>query len=116
MIKQEIPKDQKDILIKALNVLRDKIEKDGDSFDRDCTLFDIGTLKALLTYETSIQISEEDKLHFSFKHGMDFPEYTGVHEPTKVEDTEELKKKISDFEDEVYDLKQEILTYQNDIN
>ena len=83
----EIPKDQKDIIKRALFHFKKSIDEgneiysENDSFnlsleESHSVLFDIFTLKALLNYEVTVSVNEEIKKSFSFVEGVDFPEYT----------------------------------------
>ncbi len=116
MINQEIPKEQLEIIANALEHYRQSIEiSDLEESQKAFLSFDSLTLKLLMqNCKVVVSLEEKEKETFS-KYGVDFPEYIG-HEPTKDEYVEELKKKISDFEDEVYYLKQDIQAYQNDLN
>ena len=117
-IKQVIPKDQVKILLKALTCYKEHIEdneKETEDNEKETEenyslLYDIIVLKGLLNYETSIEIEEEEPKGFSFKHGIDFPEYTG-HEPTKVVDTKELRQMVSDMKLTINDLNETIENY-----
>jgi len=97
MINQEIPKEQLEIIANALEHYRQSVEvSDLEESKKAFLSFDSLTLKLLMqNCKVVVSLTEEKKRTFS-QYGVDFPEYIG-HEPTKVENVEELKKEISDL-------------------
>lgn len=68
-----IPREQKDILAKAIGLLEDAVKKVG--LNDEYLMFDLTTLKALLNYEISVSLTDKEKQSFTSKNGIDFPEY-----------------------------------------
>lgn len=72
-----IPPSQLAIIQKALKYYVEQSEKfnscptETEAYE----IFDMNQLNAMMNYPIRISISEEDKNTFSFRHGMDFPEY-----------------------------------------
>jgi len=73
IINQEIPTEQKEILDKALKVMQQalSITKEKDNY----LDFDIMTLRILLKYKITIEVTEKELNEFTKKEGVDFPEY-----------------------------------------
>ena len=73
----EIPKEQKQILLDALNLLEVALKSlDNNEVDISYKLFDILTLKAMLN-QTSLIINLPFDLYenFAIINGIDFPNY-----------------------------------------
>ena len=72
-IHQEIPKEQKEILDTALQAMQKilTLTKEKDNH----LDFDIMTLRDLLKYKISIEVTQKELDEFSVKNGIDFPEY-----------------------------------------
>jgi hypothetical protein len=72
-----IPKSQTEIIKEALKYYRSQYEKFNSvpTESESYKVFDLRTLEALMNYDISIDISENNKNKFSFNHGIDFPEY-----------------------------------------
>jgi hypothetical protein len=68
-----IPKGQKDILKKAIDLLQDAVVKIGST--DEYLMFDLVTLKALLNYEVGVALTDQEKERFTYQNGVDFPEY-----------------------------------------
>lgn len=68
-----IPTGQKDILAKAIGLLEGAVKNLG--LNDEHLMFDLTTLKALLNYEISVSLTEQEKQSFTSKNGIDFPEY-----------------------------------------
>lgn len=68
-----IPKEQKDILKKAIDLLQDAVVKIGST--DEYLMFDLVTLKTLLNYEVGVALTEQEKERFTYQNGIDFPEY-----------------------------------------
>lgn len=85
-VSQVIPKEQKAIIVKALQML----DKALSGFDKECNVveyerFDIKSLLAFLDYDVSVTLSKERMKKFCFIHGVDFPEYTDVKAQYPIE-------------------------------
>jgi hypothetical protein len=76
-VSQVIPKEQKDILVEALNIMEvalKTLKSEDESLAHK--LFDILTLKAMLNdTELVINIPFEDYEYFSTVNGVDFASY-----------------------------------------
>lgn len=68
-----IPQGQKEILKKAIDLLQDAVLKIGST--NEYLMFDLVTLKALLNYEVSVSLTDQEKERFTYQNGIDFPEY-----------------------------------------
>lgn len=85
-VTQIIPKEQKAIIGKALDML----DKALSGFSQECDIvqwqrYDIISLKAFLDYDLSVTMSKERKDKFTFLHKVDFPEYVGVDAQYPIE-------------------------------
>lgn len=85
-VTQVIPKEQKAIIGKALDML----DKALSDFSHECDAIqwqrhDIISLKAFLDYDLSVTMSKERKDKFTFLHKVDFPEYVGVDAQYPIE-------------------------------
>ena len=78
-ITQELPKDQKEILVKAVNLYLAVIEVtpdyEGDN-SRDYLKFDLITLKGMLSGNVVCEFTPDQVDEFTQNNGVDFPEYT----------------------------------------
>lgn len=72
-IYQEIPQEQKDILDTALQSMQKilSLTKEKDNY----LDFDIMTLRALLKYKISVEVTQEELDKFTTTNQIDFPEY-----------------------------------------
>jgi len=75
--KTEIPQGQRVIIKQAITFYLSSLENIGISLDEEAnyTHFDLLQLKGMLDYPLYIQISDEDKIKFTSKYGIDFPQY-----------------------------------------
>lgn len=72
-----LPKGQTDIIKEALRYYYEQYKKFNSvpTDTENYKMFDLLNLEALMDYTIKIEISKEDKNKFSFKHGVDFPNY-----------------------------------------
>ena len=80
-ISQTLPKEQKDIIIYALDKREQQLKEDAKRYtgtDAESIaheLFDILTLKALLQYEVNVVLNDQQHYAFTSVNGVDYPEY-----------------------------------------
>ena len=85
-VAQILPKGQKEIIKKALELQYKAI--DGNGLQGDAIEYmkhDIRSLIAFLDYDISVTLSKDMKDKFAFLHGVDFPEYTDVDAKYPIE-------------------------------
>lgn len=75
--KTNIPSTQLDLIKKALNFYVEQMNRFNSSptDTEHYEMFDMNQLSAMMNYQVSISISENDKDNFASKNGMDFPIY-----------------------------------------
>tara|TARA_R110000796_G_scaffold88545_11_gene190489 strand:- start:6803 stop:7492 length:690 start_codon:yes stop_codon:yes gene_type:complete len=85
-VSQALPKSQKEIIRKALELQYKAIDSNvmqGDNIEY--MKHDLRTLIAFLDYDISVTLSKDMIDKFSFLHGVDFPEYTEVDAKYPIE-------------------------------
>ena len=72
-----IPKEQTSLIKKALNYYVEQSARlnSEPTQDESYELFDMQQLSAMMNYDISISIMDEDRELFASNHGMDFPIY-----------------------------------------
>ena len=86
IVSQVLPKGQKEIIKKALELQYKAIDGNGlQGDDIEYMKHDIRSLVAFLDYDISVTLSKEMMDKFSFLHGIDFPEYTDVNAKYPIE-------------------------------
>lgn len=80
IIQTKIPKEQKEIIRQALINLENQIELinklNTQSIEDNFIKHDLHVLKSLLAYDIIVQLAPKQKENFTFKEGIDFPEWT----------------------------------------
>jgi|TARA_B110000259_G_scaffold107468_2_gene123208 hypothetical protein len=85
-VSQVLPKGQKEIIRKALNLYKQSIEGFDQHYDEiEYRKHDLISLIAFLDYDLSVTLSKDMKDKFAFLHGVDFPEYTEVDAKYPIE-------------------------------
>ena len=76
-VSQEIPKEQKEILIEALNIMESALKTlKSDDENLKHKLFDILTLKAMLNKtDLAVNLPFDVYENFTSLNGVDFPNY-----------------------------------------
>ena len=78
-VSQILPKEQKEIIKRALELQYKAIDGNGLQGDEiEYMKHDIRSLIAFLEYDVSVTLSKDMMDKFAFIHGVDFPEYTDV--------------------------------------
>jgi hypothetical protein len=75
-----IPKTQTSLIQKALNYYVEQSTKlnSKPTQDEHYELFDMQQLSAMMNYDISISIMDEDRELFASNHGLDFPIYNNL--------------------------------------
>jgi hypothetical protein len=73
----EIPKYHRDVIKKAIIFYLSSLENIGIELDDDANYmhFDLLQLRGMMDYPIHIDISKDEKILFTGKYGVDFPEY-----------------------------------------
>ena len=74
-IKQVIPQEQKDIIVNALSILQKMYDTLPAESQSQFMTFDIVTLRSLMKYNISVELTDKEFGSFSINNGVDFPEY-----------------------------------------
>ena len=98
-VSQIIPKGQKEIIKRALELQYIAIDGNGlQCEDIEYMKHDIRSLIAFLDYDISVTLSKVMMDKFSFIHGVDFPEYTDVEAKYPIEvESEWVTVIVGDF-------------------
>lgn len=100
IVSQVLPKGQKEIIRKALELQYKAIDGNGLQGDEiEYMKHDIRSLLAFMNYDISVTLAKDMKDKFSFLHGVDFPEYTDVDAkyPIEVAESKWVTIIVGDF-------------------
>ena len=98
-VSQILPKEQKEIIKRALELQYKAIDGNGLKGDEvEYMKHDIRSLIAFLEYDVSVTLSKDMMDKFAFIHGVDFPEYTDVEAKYPIEvESEWVTVIVGDF-------------------